>query len=96
MPRNDITWRFNEALGPAVHAVGAPAGYNDAGRGITAGMRSKAFRHPVFADKNMPRYLWTWRPQPDTKPFIEIAAHEVAADVDILMSSALQVMFDKA
>jgi hypothetical protein len=95
MSRSDITWRMT-AIGPVIHAVGAPAGYNDAGRGITEGMRSKAFRHPVFADKNMKRELWTWRSQPNTKPFIEIAAREVAADADILMSTALQSMFDKA
>jgi hypothetical protein len=96
MPRDDITWHFTDALGPAVHAVGAPAGYNDAGRGITEGMRGKAFRHPVFADKNMTRDKWTWRSQPNTKPFIEIAAREVAADAELLMSTALQSMFDKA
>jgi hypothetical protein len=82
-------------LGPAVRAVGAPAGYNDAGRMITAGMRGR-FRHPVFPDPNINRKYWHWVDQKNTKPFIEIAALEVAADADLVLSVALQDMFDKA
>ena len=96
MPRDDITWDFKSALGPAVHGVGAPAGYNDAGRGITMGMRGSRFRHPVFASQNIPRKDWNWADQKDTKPFIEIAAAEVAQDSELLMSVALQNLFDKA
>jgi hypothetical protein len=80
---------------PAVKALGAPAGYNDAGRFVTAGFSGR-FRHPVFPDPNINRKYWHWVDQKNTKPFIEIAAQEVGADAELVMSVALQEMFDKA
>lgn len=88
MDPKTIKWDVSR-LGPIVRADGPTAAYD-------GGEIRSHFTHPIFPQAGSPRSTWHWTPRPGqpTKPFIEIAAREVTEDADLLMSVALQKMFD--
>ena len=87
MDPKTIKWDVSR-LGPVVRADGPTAAYD-------GGEVKQVFSHPVFPAADSDRKTWNWAEQ-KTFPFIELAAREVTEDAELLMSFALQKLFDEA